>query len=165
MKSHPSICPSVTVITVLGLLTSTYQLPNIINPSSSYFKFVTASKCSDQLAFCSCLKTKKWRKLEQHSIKTTVLHSIVKFSVQCICMAARLWFVLQPFCYKRRHNFRTLYYSLRRCNMAHLTPYKMVIRLVYRTLCWGLRRKAGENHLWKVSVKCLFEKHYFFKHI
>ena len=53
----------------LRLPTSTYQLLNIINPSSSYFKFVTASECSDQIAFCSGLNTKKWRKLKQYSIE------------------------------------------------------------------------------------------------
>jgi len=65
LKSRPSVTP----ITHLGLPTSTYQLPNIINPSSSYFKFVTASECGDQVVFCSRLKTKKWRKLEQHFIE------------------------------------------------------------------------------------------------
>ena len=73
LKSHPSVCLSVclsvTLLTRLELLTWTYQLPNTINPSSSYFKFVTASKCGDQIAFCSGLKTKKWRKLKQHSIE------------------------------------------------------------------------------------------------
>ena len=69
LKSRPSVCLSVTLLTRLGLLTSTYQLPNIINPSSSYFKFVTTSECGDQITFCSRLKMKKWRKLEQHSIK------------------------------------------------------------------------------------------------
>ena len=39
-----------------------------------------------------------------------------------------------------------IHYSLRRCNMAHLTPNEMVICLVYRM---GLRRKAGENRLQK----------------
>ena len=63
LKSRPSVCPSITLINALGLLTSTYQLPNTIIPSSSYFKFVTMSECS---ALCSGLKTKKWRKLEQH---------------------------------------------------------------------------------------------------
>ena len=63
------VCPSVMPITHLRLSTSTYQLPNIINPSSSYFKFVTTSECGDQIPFCSRLKTKKWRKLEQHSIE------------------------------------------------------------------------------------------------
>ena len=57
------------LLTRLGLPTSTYKLHNIINPSSSYFKFVIGSEFSDQIAFCSGLKTKKWRKLEQHSIK------------------------------------------------------------------------------------------------
>ena len=57
---------SVTPITHLELQTSSYQLPNIIKP---YFKFVTTSECGDQLAFYSRLKTKKWRKLEQHSIE------------------------------------------------------------------------------------------------
>ena len=69
----PSIClsvrPSITPITPLGLPTSTYHLSTIIDASSSYFKFVTMCECSDQIAFCSGLKTKKWRKLEQHSIK------------------------------------------------------------------------------------------------
>ena len=64
-----SVCLFVTPLTHLELSTWTYQLPNTINPSSSYFEFVTASKCSDQIAFCSGLKTKKWRKLEQHSIE------------------------------------------------------------------------------------------------
>ena len=64
-----SICPSVTPITHLGLPTWTYQLPNIINLSFSYFKFVTASEYGDQVAFWSRLKTKKWRNLEQYSIK------------------------------------------------------------------------------------------------
>ena len=59
LKSRPSL-------TRLGLPTLTYQLPNTINPSSSYFKF-TASLCGDQLAFCSHLK--KWRKLKQHSME------------------------------------------------------------------------------------------------
>ena len=39
------------LLTHLELPTSTYQLPHIINPSFSYFKFVTASECSDQIAF------------------------------------------------------------------------------------------------------------------
>ena len=65
----PSVRPSVMLLTRLGLPTSTYQLPNIINLSSSYLKFVTASECGAQITFCSRLKTKKWRKLEQHSIK------------------------------------------------------------------------------------------------
>ena len=64
-----SVCLSVMPITHLGLPTSPYQLLNIINPSSSNFKFVTASEFGDQVVFCSRLKTKKWRKLEQHSIK------------------------------------------------------------------------------------------------
>ena len=54
-----SVRLSVTLVTHLGLLTSTYQLPNIIYPSSPYFKFVTTSECSDQIAFCSRLKMKK----------------------------------------------------------------------------------------------------------
>ena len=61
-----SICLSVMLLTHLGLPTLTYQLPNTINPSSSY---VIASECGDQIAFCSGLKMKKWRKLEQHSIE------------------------------------------------------------------------------------------------
>ena len=64
-----SVRLSITLITRLKLPTSTYQLCNIINPSSSYFKFVTTSECGDQIVFCSGLKTKKWRKLEQHSIE------------------------------------------------------------------------------------------------
>jgi len=39
LKSHPSVTPT----TRLSQPTSTYQLPNIIKPLSSYFKFVTAS--------------------------------------------------------------------------------------------------------------------------
>ena len=79
---RPSVCPSVMLITHLSQPTLTHQLSNIINPLSSYFKFVTASKCGNQIAFCSGLKTKKWRKLEQHSIenygsivRATELHS------------------------------------------------------------------------------------------
>ena len=68
-KSCPSVCPSVTLLIRLGLSTSQYQLLNIKNSSSPSFKFATASKCGDQLAFYSRLKTKKWRKLEQHSIE------------------------------------------------------------------------------------------------
>ena len=64
-----SVCLSVTPLTLLEPPTWTYQLPNIINPSSSYFRFVNTSKCSDQIAFCSGLKTNNWRKLEQHSIE------------------------------------------------------------------------------------------------
>ena len=64
-----SICLSITLLTRLGQPTSTHQLPKTIKPSSSYFKFVIPSEFSDQIAFCSRLKTKKWRKLEQHSIK------------------------------------------------------------------------------------------------
>ena len=78
LKSRPSVCLSVTLLTRLEPMTSTYQLPNIINPSSSNFKFVTASKCGDQIAFCSGLKTKKWRKLEQHSIKNHSRRSRVR---------------------------------------------------------------------------------------
>ena len=37
-----SVCLSVTLLIRLGLSTSPYQLPNIKNPSSSSFKFVTA---------------------------------------------------------------------------------------------------------------------------
>ena len=62
-------CLSVTLITCLGLTKSTYQLPNTINPLSSYFKFATASERGDQIAFSSRLKTKEWRKLKQHSIE------------------------------------------------------------------------------------------------
>ena len=66
LKSHPSVCLSATPITTTQLLTSTNQLPHNINPSSSYFKFVNTSESGDQMALCSGLKTKKWRKLEQH---------------------------------------------------------------------------------------------------
>ena len=65
LKSRPSVTP----ITHLGLPTSPYQLPYSIHKSPSYFKFVTASECGDQVAFCSRLKMKKWRKLEQHFIE------------------------------------------------------------------------------------------------
>ena len=83
-KSCPSVCPSVTLLIRLGLSTSPYQLSNIKNPSSSSFKFVTASKCGDQLAFYSRLKTRKWRKLEQHSIEN---HSHMAQSVvQLTCI-------------------------------------------------------------------------------
>ena len=79
-----SIHLSVTLLTRLGLSTSPYQLPNIKNPSSSSFKFVTTSKCGDQLAFYSRLKTKKWRKFEQHSIEN---HSDMAQSVvQLTCI-------------------------------------------------------------------------------
>ena len=37
----PSVRLSVILLAHLGLPTSTYQLPNITNRSSSYFKFVT----------------------------------------------------------------------------------------------------------------------------
>ena len=60
-----SVCLSVTLLTRLGLSTSPYQLLKTINSSSFSFKFVTTSRCSDELAFYSRLKTKKWRKLEQ----------------------------------------------------------------------------------------------------
>jgi len=61
-----------------------YQLPNIKNPSSSSFKFVTANKCGDQFAFYSRLKMKKWRKLEQHSIEN---HShMAQWVVQLTCI-------------------------------------------------------------------------------
>ena len=84
LKSRPSVCLSVTLITHLGQPTVIYQLPIIINPSSSYFKFVTVSECGDQIAFCSGLKTKKWRKLEQHSIEN---HSHMAQSVvQLTCI-------------------------------------------------------------------------------
>ena len=73
LKSYLYVCLSiqsfVTLITPLVLLTSTYQLSTIINSSFSYLKFVTTSECGDQIAFGSGLKTKKWRKLEQHSIE------------------------------------------------------------------------------------------------
>ena len=79
-----SVRPSVTPITHLGQPTVAYQLPNFINPSSSYFKFVTVSECSDQIAFCSRSKTKKWRKLEQHSIEN---HShMAQWVVQLTCI-------------------------------------------------------------------------------
>ena len=55
-------CPSVTLKTFLRLLRSTCQLLNIIKPSFSYFKFVTAS--GNQLAFCRGLKEKKWKKTQ-----------------------------------------------------------------------------------------------------
>ena len=70
--------------TRLGLSVSPYQLPNIKNPSSSSFKFVTTSQCGEQLVFYSCLKMKKWRKLEQHSIEN---HShIAQWVVQLTCI-------------------------------------------------------------------------------
>ena len=70
--------------TPLRLSTSPYQLLNTKNPSSSSFKFVSASKCGDQLAFYNHLKTKKWRKLEQHSIEN---HSHMAQSVvQLTCI-------------------------------------------------------------------------------
>ena len=80
-----SIClPVYHAVTHLGPSTSPYQLPNIKNPSSFSFKFVTASKYDDQLAFYSRLKTKKWRKLEQHSIEN---HShITQLAVQLTCI-------------------------------------------------------------------------------
>ena len=65
-------------------LLTAYQLPNIKNSSSLSFKFVTMSKCGDQLAFYSRLKMKKWRKLEQHSIKN---HShMAQSAVQLTCI-------------------------------------------------------------------------------
>ena len=83
-KSCPSVCLSVTLLILLGLSISPYQLPNVKNPSSSSFKFVTASKCGDQLAFYRRLKTRKWRKLEQHSIEN---HSHMAQSVvQLTCI-------------------------------------------------------------------------------
>ena len=83
-----SICLSVTLLIRQGLSTSPYQLPNIKNTSSSSFKFVTVSKCGDQLTFYSRLKTKKWRKLEQHSIKN---HSHMAQSVvQLTCIQVRI---------------------------------------------------------------------------
>ena len=83
-KSCPSLCLSFTLIIHLGLLTSPYQLPKIKNPSSPFFKFATASKCGDQLVFYSRLKTKKWRKFEQHSIEN---HSHMAQSVvQLTCI-------------------------------------------------------------------------------
>ena len=76
--------PSVTPITHLGLPTVTYQLSHITNPSSSYFKFVTVSKCSDQIVFCSRLNMKKWRKLKHHSIEN---HShIAQWVEQLTCI-------------------------------------------------------------------------------
>ena len=72
-----SVYLSFTPITRLGLLRSTYQLPNTINPSFSYFKFVTASECGNQIAFYSKLKTKKWRKLKSNILlKTTAICSM-----------------------------------------------------------------------------------------
>ena len=62
-----SVCPSFMLLTRPRLPRLTYQLPNTINPLFSYFRFVITSLCSGQLAFCSRLKMKKWRKLEQHS--------------------------------------------------------------------------------------------------
>ena len=100
-----SVCLSVTLLTRLGLLTSLYQLANIKNPSSSSFKFVTASKCSDQLAFYSCLKTKKWRKLKQQSIEnhSHMAQSVVQLT--CIQEVAgsnpggeQIFFEYQYFC-------------------------------------------------------------------
>ena len=72
------------LMTRLGLSTSPYQLPSIKNPSSSSSKFVTMNQCSDQLAFYSCLKTKKWRKLEQHSIENH--NHIAQWVVQLTCI-------------------------------------------------------------------------------
>ena len=68
--------------TPLRLSTSPYQLLNTKNPSSSSFKFVSASKCGDQLAFYNHLKTKKWRKLEQHSIEnhSRMAQSVVRLT-------------------------------------------------------------------------------------
>jgi len=81
---HKAEILSVTLLTRLGLSTSPYQLPSIKRPFSSSFKFVTTSQCGDQLAFCSHLKTKKWRKLEQHSITN---HShIAQWVVQLTCI-------------------------------------------------------------------------------
>ena len=73
-------------------------------PSSTSFKFVTTSQCGDQLAFYSCLKTKKWRKLEQHSIEN---HShIAQWVVQLefrrsrvrIQVVNRFFFNINTFC-------------------------------------------------------------------
>jgi len=67
------------LLTLLGLPTSPYQLPNTINLSFSYFKFVIASECGDHIAFCSRLKMKKWRKLEQHSIENHSCMALTRF--------------------------------------------------------------------------------------
>ena len=83
IKSRNPLHLSVTLLTCPGLSTSPYQLPNIINPSSSSIKFVTISQSGDQLALYSHLKTKKWRKLEQHSIKNhthIAQHIFLEFS-------------------------------------------------------------------------------------
>jgi len=84
LKTCPSVCLSVTLLTLLELSTLPYQLPNIENSLLSSFKFVSASKCSDQLTFYSHLKSKKWRKLEQHSIEN---HShMAQWVVQLTCI-------------------------------------------------------------------------------
>ena len=72
-------------ITHLGLPTLTYQLPNTLNSSSSYFKFVTTSWCSDQLAFGSKLKAKKWRRFEQRVPLKTTAH-IAQWEEQLTCI-------------------------------------------------------------------------------
>jgi len=45
LKSCPSICPSVMLITHLELPVSTHRVPNTKCSSSAYSKFVTASSC------------------------------------------------------------------------------------------------------------------------
>jgi len=45
LKSHPSVCLSVTLITRMGLLVSTHQVPNTKRSSSACSKFVTTSSC------------------------------------------------------------------------------------------------------------------------
>ena len=79
----PSVCLSDTLITHLGLQSSTYHLLNIINPSSSSFKFVTVSECDNHITFCSWLETKKWRKIKQHSIEN---HSMAQWVEQLTCI-------------------------------------------------------------------------------
>jgi len=81
LSVRPSVCPSVCHTVNLPGTADIDLLPNILNPFSSYFKFVTASKCGDQIAFCSWLKSKTWAtfhwKLQPYGSmgRSTDLHS------------------------------------------------------------------------------------------
>jgi len=107
LKSHPSVCPSVTPITRLGLLVSTHQMSNTKHSSSACSKFVTASSCllpfalqgelNEKVLSYILLKTTTQPVERGHGFKSSWWHDFFSFSI------------LFTFCYQ---TFSSLYLSI-----------------------------------------------------
>jgi len=73
LKSHPSVCLSVTPLVRLGLLKSTYQLPNIINPSFSTLSLSPRVNAVISLHSAAAWRRRSGENLSNIPLKTTAI--------------------------------------------------------------------------------------------